>query len=142
MNGDALVALLRLRSLGVDEARRWLAESLRAETLAEAEERLAETAIAEETARATSLDGDDGVVEAFAVWLKRARVALEQARHVHTECLAKTTQARAALALARAAREAVEAALASHLAEERAVSERRSQTEADEAALTAHRRNR
>jgi hypothetical protein len=142
MNAAALTALLRLRSLAVDDARRVLADRLRAETRAEADARLAETAIAEETARATSLDGDDGAVEAFAAWLKRARVHLDQARGIHAESAAATTQGRAVLAVARRSLEAAREVLATHLAEQRASIERRLQTEMDEAARTAHQRNR
>jgi hypothetical protein len=73
MTHDPLEALLRLRLIAVDEARRGLAECLRSESEAAAAVAAIEAAIERETEVATSLAAGDAEVEAFAAWLRRIR---------------------------------------------------------------------
>jgi hypothetical protein len=71
MSRDPLEALLRLRRMAADEARRGLAECLRAEGEAAAAVATIEAAIDRETEAATSLAVGDAEVEASAGWLRR-----------------------------------------------------------------------
>ena len=72
MTRDPLEALLRLRRVAADEARRGLAESLRVEGEAAAAVAAIAAAIERETEVATSLAVGDAEVEAFAAWFRRA----------------------------------------------------------------------
>ena len=73
MKSDPLASLLRLRRLTADQARRELAECLRAESEAKQAIAAIDAKIARETEVATSLAGGDAEVEAFAAWLRRIR---------------------------------------------------------------------
>ena len=73
MTHDPLEALLRLRRMAADEARRGLAECLRVESEAAAAVAAIEASIERETEVATSLAAGDAEVEAFAAWLRRIR---------------------------------------------------------------------
>jgi flagellar export protein FliJ len=116
MKRNPLDAVLRLRRLAMEDAGRDLAECLRGEAAAQQAVAAVEAAIHRETEAASSLTGDDAVVEAFGVWLKRARKDLHaaQARREHFE--SETARARAALAVARAAVKATELLIAKQAA--------------------------
>lgn len=119
MSRDPLPALLRVRRMALDEARRLLATRLQAEAEAEADALAAERTILAEADAARALTADDGVVETFAAWLPGARRRAEAARAAQEAAQAETSLARAGLQLARAAVEAAEA-LQSRQAEGRA----------------------
>lgn len=109
MARDPLPALLRVRRMALDEARRLLAARLQEEADAEADALGAERAILTEADAARALTADDGVVETFAAWLPGARRRAEAARAAQEAAQAETSLARAGLQLARAAVEAAEA---------------------------------
>ncbi len=134
MSHDPLEALLRLRRMAADEARRGLAECLRAEGEAAGAVATIEAAIARETEAATSLAAGDAEVEAFAGWLRRIRPKQRAALAAAEVAETATTQARGVLGAARAGVEAVEKTLEKRAALERAETERRAQSEIDEAA--------
>ena len=95
MTRDPLEALLRLRRMAADEARRGLAECLRIESEAAAAVAAIEAAIARETAAATSLAAGDAEVEAFAAWLRRIRPKQHAALAAEDEAETATVRARA-----------------------------------------------
>ncbi len=80
MKSDPLAALLRLRRLTADQARRELADCLRAESEAKEAITAIDAEIARETEVATSLAGGDAEVEAYAAWLRRIRPSQLAAR--------------------------------------------------------------
>jgi hypothetical protein len=133
MARDPLTALLRVRRLALDEARRSLADCLAAEATAARSMTEAEAEIVRERATAASLDADDAAVEAFAAWLRVARGRSEQAAAAHERVTAETTRARAIVAVARGSFEAVQAALDRKAADEREERQRREQLSLDEA---------
>jgi len=132
MTHDPLQSLLRLRRLAADQARSGLAESLRAETEAEAAVTAIETEIAEEAEVAADLTSGDADVEAFGAWLRSVRPKQHAAQAAEVAAEAETAEARAVLAMSRAAVRAVEEILSRHAADERQRSERRTQHELDE----------
>jgi len=134
MTQDPLESLLRLRRLAVDEARRGLADCLRAESQAAEALAALEAAIERETDVAADLSAGDAEVEAFAAWLRRMRPKQQAAHAAEAEAEAATAQGRAILAAARAAVSAVEDMLAEHTAERKAEAQRQAQREIDEAA--------
>lgn len=67
---DPLDIIMRLRRVTVDDARRELGISLRAEEEAEANARAAETLIGEEAHASADLSAGDAAVEAFAAWYR------------------------------------------------------------------------
>jgi flagellum-specific ATP synthase len=134
MSRDPLEALLRLRRMAADEARRGLAECLRAEGEAAAAVATIEAAIDRETEAATSLAAGDAEVEAFAAWLRRIRPKQQAALAAAESAEAATTQARGVLGAARAGVQAAEETLEKRGAVERAEAERKAQNEIDEAA--------
>jgi flagellum-specific ATP synthase len=134
MSRDPLEALLRLRRMAADEARRGLAECLRAEGEAAAAVATIEAAIDRETEAATSLAAGDAEVEAFAAWLRRIRPKQQAALAATESAEAATTQARGVLGAARAGVQAAEETLEKRGAVERAEAERKAQNEIDEAA--------
>ena len=134
MTQDPLESLLRLRRLAVDEARRGLADCLRAESQAAEALAALEAAIERETDVAADLNAGDAEVEAFAAWLRRMRPKQQAAHAAEAEAEAATAQGRAILAAARAAVSAVEDMLAEHTAERKAEAQRQAQREIDEAA--------
>jgi flagellar export protein FliJ len=134
MTQDPLESLLRLRRLAVDDARRGLADCLRAESRAAQVVAAIEAAIEHETDVAVSLSTGDAEVEAFAAWLRRIRPKQHAAHAAEAEAEAATAQGRAILAAARAAVSAVEDTLAKHAAARMAEVQRQDQREIDEAA--------
>ena len=133
MTQDPLESLLRLRRLAVDEARRGLADCLRAESQAAEALAALEAAIERETDVAADLSAGDAEVEAFAAWLRRMRPKQQAAHAAEAQAEAATAQGRAILAAARAAVSAVEDMLAEHTAERKAEAQRQAQHEIDEA---------
>ena len=107
MPRDPLDTLARVRRLAHDEALAALAQALRMEAEADDLAKRAERAIGAETAAAEALDGDDGVVEAFAAWLPGARRRAADAREACERAQADVARARAVLAMTRAGMEAV-----------------------------------
>jgi flagellar export protein FliJ len=140
MKSDPLEALLRLRRLTADQARRELADCLRAESEAKQAIAAIDAQIAHETEVATSLAGGDAEVEAYAAWLRRIRPTQQAARVAEAVAVAQTTEARAGLAIARAAVRAVEELLAQRETEERMAADRQDQREIDEVAQRTERR--
>ena len=138
MRDEALQALLRVRRLASDEARRTLGEALARETQAQDAADAVDREIARETDLACSLDADDAVVEAFGAWLSGARVRAEATRKTAERAAAETARARAGLKLARSGLEAAEALAAEHRAAKREADAQREQHDLDD--LTRRRR--
>jgi len=134
MTHDPLEALLRLRRLAVDDARRGLGDCLRAESEASAAVSSIEDAIVRETEAATDLAKGDAEVEAFAAWLRRIRPTQHAAHEALDAAERETAEARVVLGAAQAAVRAVEAVLEEHAAAAVAADERRAQAAIDEAA--------
>ena len=134
MNHDPLEALLRLRQLAVDEARRGLAECLRIESDAAATVAAIEATIERETEAATDLASTDAQVEAFAAWLRRIRPKQQAAHAAEAEAEVATAGARVVLGAARGAVRVVEELLAQHAAAAEAKAEHQAQKDIDEVA--------
>ncbi|MBV8914242.1 MAG: hypothetical protein JOZ05_14525 [Acetobacteraceae bacterium] len=134
MKQDPLKSLLRLRETAADQARRELAECLRAESEAAAAIVAIEAAIRREMEAASSLAAGDAEVEAFAAWLRRMRPQQQAAETARTAAEAATSEARAVLGAARAAVRAAEAALEGKTAAAQAEAARKAQGEIDEVA--------
>jgi colicin import membrane protein len=134
MTQDPLGSLLRLRQVALDEARRELAECLRAESEAGAAVAAIEAAIEHEMEVASSLAAGDAEVEAFAAWLRRIRPEQRAAEAAVAAAEAATAQARAVLGAARAAVRAAETMIEKKAAEARAAADRKAQAEVDEVA--------
>ena len=134
MNRDPLEALLRLRRIAADEARRGLAECLRTEGEAAAAVATIEAAIDRETEAATSLAAGDAEVEAFAAWLRRILPKQRAALAAAEAAEAATTQVRGVLGAARAGVQATEETLEKRAVVLRAEAEHKAQNEIDEAA--------
>ena len=134
MKRDPLEALLRLRRMAVDTARHDLADCLHAESEAQARVAAITASIEHEAAVAADLTTGDAEVEAFAAWLRRIRPMQRAAEAVLQEAAAETAQARAVLAMARAAVRAAEEMQSHHADVLRAQAERDAQRELDEAA--------
>lgn len=130
----SLQPLLRLRRLAQDQAKRGLAESLRVECEAEAAVVAIQKDIARETEAATDLAGDDANVEAYGTWLRSVRPKQRAAEAAEVAAEAETAEARAVLAMSRAAVRAVEEILARHAEGENRNAERRAQHVLDEVA--------
>lgn len=133
MSQDPLQALLRLRRLTVDTARRDLAACVAEEATAQEAARSIEMAIARETAAACRLEGGDQAVQAFAAWLQQVRPSARAADEAVERAVVRTAEARAVLAAARAAAEAVETMMARHAADRMAARLRAEQHALDEA---------
>lgn len=73
MKHEALVTVARLRRLALDDASQAVSRALAAEAVAATRADDATRQIADEAAAASSLNGDDAMVEAFAAWLPGAR---------------------------------------------------------------------
>jgi flagellar export protein FliJ len=132
MKRDPLEALMRLRRIAADKARRDLADCLRAESAAVAAVEAFAASIEHEAEVATDLAAGDAEVEAFAAWLRRIRPRQRAAETAVEEAAAETAEARAALAMASAAVRAVEEMQAHHADAARAAAERAAQRELDE----------
>lgn len=96
MPRDPLDTLARVRRMSHEEALAALALVLQAEEEADGLAKQAERTIAAETLAAGALDGDDGVVEAFAAWLPGARQRAAQARGACERAQADVSRARRA----------------------------------------------
>jgi flagellar export protein FliJ len=134
MTHDPLQALLRLRRVTADEARRDLAACLRAESEAAAAVAAIKASIERETEVATSLAAGDAEVEAFGAWLRRVRPKQRAALAAEDEAATATVRARTLLGTAQAAVRAVEETLEKHAATAHAAAERKAQGEIDEVA--------
>lgn len=132
MNREPLLAVVRLRRMALDDASREFAESLRREAEAQQAAAAVEAAIVREADAATSLAADDATVEAFGIWLKRARQDLRVAQAARDDAEIETTRVRAVLQAARAAVKAAEQMLAEKQAAQQATLARRQQAELDE----------
>lgn len=119
MRRDSLKSILRLRQMVVDEAAQELADALRKETEAGQAVRAIEAAIARETERAEDLDGEDTQVEAFGLWLRRARQERGIALDAYDRTQADTGRARAVLSAARVGLEAAKTLQVKRVAEGR-----------------------
>lgn len=133
MKHKAIQTVARLRRLALDDASQALSRALAAETIAAARADEATRQIADEAAAASSLTGDDGMVEAFAAWLPGARQHAAEARDACERAGAEVARMRAVLTASRAACEAVEALLTQRAEAEARERDRRSQAELDEA---------
>jgi hypothetical protein len=102
-----LLALMRVRHIGLTEARRALVARLDAQTEAERHAAEIERRMATEAAAAADLSACDGAVEAFGRWLGVARLEAAAAEAERARTQAETTIARARLAASRFAVEAV-----------------------------------
>jgi len=131
---DPLEALLRLRRLAVDEARRGVAACVDAEAEAARTVARLKEAIERETEVASSLTTDDADVEAFAAWLRRIRPEQAAAHAARERAETETARARAVLAAAHVAERAAEAMLEQQASARLAEAERLAQRDIDEAA--------
>ncbi len=134
MPRDPLDTLARVRRMSHEEALAALALVLQAEEEADDLAKQAERTIAAETFAAGALDGDDGVVEAFAAWLPGARQRAAQARGACERAQADVSRARAVLAMTRAGVEAVATLLDEQASRRAAAAARQEQHALDDAA--------
>ncbi len=132
MKNDSMVTVARLRRLARDEASQELSRALATEAAADARAVDATRQIADETAAASSLMGDDAMVEAFAAWLPGARQHATKTRAERERAGAEVSRMRAILAVSRAAVEAVETLLAQRAEASAKDRARREQAELDE----------
>lgn len=137
MKQESMRALVRLRRLTVDAARRDLAACVADETVAQEAARSIEMAIARETTAACSLEGGDQAVQAFAAWLQRIRPSAREAALAVERAVLRTAEARAVVAAARAAAEAAETLMARRAAARATEQARADQHALDEAAGAA-----
>lgn len=133
MKHEALVTVARLRRLALDDASQAVSRALAAEAVAATRADDATRQIADEAAAASSLNGDDAMVEAFAAWLPGARHHAAEARDACERASAEVARLRAVLTASRTAFEAVEALLAQRAETQAQDRNRRSQSELDEA---------
>jgi flagellar export protein FliJ len=133
MPRDPLDTLARVRRMSHEEALAALALVLQAEEEADGLAKQAERTIAAETVAAGALDGDDGVVEAFAAWLPGARQRAAQARGACECAQADVSRARAVLAMTRAGVEAVATLLDEQSSRRAAAAARQEQHALDDA---------
>ena len=132
---DPLDAVLRMRRVTVDDAKRELGSLLRAEEVAQAKADRLEALIGQEGAAAADLAAGDEVVEAYAAWLPVGRANLAAARAANEQIRCEIAMARAALSVARAAAESAQQLLNKRAAEHALDANRRSQAVLDEDAL-------
>ncbi len=97
MPRDPLDAVLRVRRMAVDTARRHLAERLTVEEAARKHAEAAETRILSEGQAAADIAAGDGAVEAFAAWLPVGRAEVQAARAAHDQAMTDVNMARAAV---------------------------------------------
>jgi flagellar biosynthesis chaperone FliJ len=133
MKHKAIQTVARLRRIALDDASQALSRALAAETVAAARADDAARQIAEEAAAASSLTGNDAMVEAFAAWLPGARQHAAETREACERAGAEVARLRAVLTASRAAYEAVETLLAQRAEAQAKERDRRSQAELDEA---------
>lgn len=139
MSRDPLHVLMRLRRFEVNAAQRELAAGLRAAADAEDAHRAARAAIAHETAAATRLIAETVAMDLFCRWLPHG-----QAESVATSALRDAAEqqaglARAALAVAYAAAEAVDVLRADQRRTRRVIALRVEQVALDEHAARGRR---
>ncbi len=127
-----LLALMRLRCIGVAEARRDLVVRLDAQAAAERAMVAIEHRIAREAEIASHLAATDATTEAYGRWLGPARREATSAGVLHDRAAAETTVARARLAASRAAAEAVRTVVEQRESVVEAEAERREQATIDE----------
>ncbi len=132
MKHDPMVTVARIRRLARDEARQGLSRALAAEAAAIIRADDASRRIADEAAAASSLTGDDAMVEAFAAWLPGARQHAAATRTACERAGAEVSRMRAVLTLSRTAAEAVETLLVQRAEAEAKDHARRLQAELDE----------
>lgn len=132
MAHDPLQALLKVRSRAVDEGRRALAEKLSVAADATKAAQSAEADIARELERASTSDGADSLVEAFAAWLPGAQQRLIQAQFRLDRQEAEVARCRADLTVCRTALEAITQLSASRRSAQEQERTRQSQKELDE----------
>jgi flagellar export protein FliJ len=135
MTRDPLEALLRLRRMTVDQARRDVAACLRIESEAAAAVAAIKASIARETEAATNLAAGDAEVEVFGAWLRRIRPMQHAALAAKDAAETAMVRARTVLGAARAAVRAAEDMLEKRAAAAQAAAEHKAQGEIDEAAL-------
>lgn len=107
MKPDSLQQLTRVRRITLDQALQSLADALRRDAEAEQSVQAIEAAIVRETERAGDVDASDAMVEAFGSWFSRVRKELQQAMVRQEHAQAETARARALVAAAQTALEAV-----------------------------------
>lgn len=132
MANDPMLTVARLRRLARDDARQALAQGLAIEAAAAARAEHATRSIADEQAAASSLYGDDTVVEAFAAWLPGARLHAAKAREACDRAGAEVNRLRAVLTASRTAAEAVDTLLAQRAQAQADDRARREQADLDE----------
>ena len=132
MKHNAIVTVARLRRLARDEAHQVLLCALATEAAAIARADDATRRIADETAAASSITGDDAMVDAFAAWLPGARQHAINTRAACERAGAEVGRTRAILTVSRTAAEAVETLLAQRAAAAAKDYARRFQAELDE----------
>jgi putative NADH-flavin reductase len=133
MKHEVMVTVARLRRLARDEARQDLSRAVAAEAAAATRADEAVQRIAEEAVAASSLTGDDAVVDAFAAWLPGARRYAAETRALCDHASAEVGRMRAILTASRTASEAVETLLAQRADAQAKDYARRMQSELDEA---------
>ena len=129
---DPIDAILRIRRLTVDDARRGLAALLQAEGAANSRLKAAEALVIEEAEIAADLAGGDDRVEAFAAWLPVGRARTAAARADVEQLQLEVARGRAALVSARAAAESAENLLTRRAAQLSEGLARREQASMDE----------
>lgn len=134
MVNDPLAALVRVRRLALDEARRRLADCLAAEERAARALSQGEAEIVLERAAASRPDGGDATVEAFAAWLRVARLRAAQDSAALERSSTEAARARAIVAVARGSLEAAEAAQERQAEDRRRAREARDQLGLEDAA--------
>ena len=133
MPRDPMKTVSRLRHLAQDDARQALAQALATEATAAARAEHAARRIAEEQAAASSVSGNDTVVEAFAAWLPGARQTAAKARETCDRAGAEVARMRAILTASRAATEAVDTLMAQRAEKQAEDRARRIQADLDDA---------
>lgn len=137
MPRDPLEAVLRIRRMAVDTARRHLAEALTIEETARRHAEAAEARIVSEGQAAADIATGDSAVEAFAAWLPVGRAEAQTARVAHDKAVTDVNMARAAVTVARAAAEAAADLQLRRKADQALLAERRAQNALDEVASRA-----
>lgn len=95
MKHEALLTVARLRRLALDDASQAVSRALATEALAATRADDATRQIADEAVAASSLNGDDAMVEAFAAWLPGARQHAAEAREACERAGAEVARLRA-----------------------------------------------
>jgi len=129
-----LETVLAVRRSSVNDARAAMASAIVNEAAAAADESQIATTIQAELDAASAPDADDAAVEAIGSWLPQARLRQATARDRRQTAESMTARARAALAAALTAEEAVRSMIAAENTRTRADNERRAQAALDELA--------